>query len=140
MGKIQRILVPIDGSEHALHAVEQAADLAEGRSVTLLFLYVTDIHKVAVDSYLLDEILASHQRLGESVLKSAMEKVPEGMRAETYIKEGNPKDVIVDFATAAEADMIVMGTRGLGAIKGALLGSVSQYVIQNAACSVLVCK
>ena len=48
--------------------------------------------------------------------------------------------MIVDAAEDCGADLIVMGSRGLGLVKGVLLGSVSQYVVENAKCAVMVVK
>ena len=48
--------------------------------------------------------------------------------------------VILDFATDKDMDMIVMGSRGLGVVKGVLLGSVSQYIVEQSKCPVLVVK
>lgn len=140
MKPIQRILVPVDGSEHAVKAAAAAAHLAQNNSAELFFLYVTDIRKIAVDSYLLDQIIETHERMGDSILAAATQNVPEGVKARAHRKEGDPADVIVSFAKQNEIDLIVMGTRGLGAIKGTLLGSVSQEVLQRAECSVLIHK
>lgn len=140
MKPIQRILVPVDGSEHAVKAAAAGISLAQGNSAKLYFLYAIDIRKIAVDSYLLDQIIETHEHMGDSILAAAMQKVPEGVAAQAHRKEGDPASVIVSFAKQNEIDLIVMGTRGLGAIKGALLGSVSQEVLQRAECSVFIHK
>ncbi|WIW71928.1 universal stress protein [Anaerosinus gibii] len=84
---------------------------------------------MSVDSYLLNEILKSHHHMGENILKNAKEKVPSGIDAKTYLEEGTPSTTIVNFAKKNNVDLIIMGTRGLGSIQSALLGSVSQDVI-----------
>jgi nucleotide-binding universal stress UspA family protein len=48
--------------------------------------------------------------------------------------------VILDFASSNDIDLIIMGSRGLGIVKGVLLGSVSQYIVEQAKCPVLVVK
>ena len=58
--------------------------------------------------------------------------------AETRVLEGSPGRALCEFATEAGADVIVIGTRGRGGIKRALLGSVSDYVVRNAPCPVVV--
>jgi nucleotide-binding universal stress UspA family protein len=58
----------------------------------------------------------------------------------TRIHEGPPGRVIVDMAKACRADLVVVGSRGRGMVKGFLLGSVSHYVVRHAPCSVLVAK
>ncbi|XP_047977862.1 universal stress protein in QAH/OAS sulfhydrylase 3'region-like [Salvia hispanica] len=58
----------------------------------------------------------------------------------TSIIEGDPKEMICDLAEQMQVDLIVIGSRGLGKIKRALMGSVSNYVIHHAKCPVLVVK
>ena len=55
-----------------------------------------------------------------------------------YVSGKKPGPAVVEFADQVKADMIIMGTRGLGAIKRMVLGSVSTYVLQNAPCPVSV--
>ena len=68
------------------------------------------------------------------------EMVPSGIEKEAFSETGSPAVVILDFATSNNADLIVMGSRGLGIVKGVLLGSVSQYIVEQARCPVLVVK
>ncbi len=61
-----------------------------------------------------------------------------GVEAEEEILEGNPPDGVVDLARARDAALIVVGSRGLGAVTGALLGSVSSAILHRADRPVLV--
>ena len=110
---IKNILVPVDGSEGADRAIEKAGVLAEICGAKLNFLYVANINQLAINAVLSDAILDS------------------------VTKAGN---VILDFAETNDIDLIVMGSRGLGVVKGVLLGSVSQYVVEQSKCPVLVVK
>lgn len=56
------------------------------------------------------------------------------------LKAGDPRDVIVDFCRDAKVDLLVMGSRGIGAVKRALMGSTSAYCVHNAPCPVVVCR
>ena len=69
-----------------------------------------------------------------------MEAVPEGVEKEAFSETGSPAVVILDFLEEHDVDLVVMGSRGLGVMKGVLLGSVSQYVVEQAKCPVLVVK
>jgi len=69
-----------------------------------------------------------------------MEKVPEGIACEAFSETGSPAVIILDFAADNDSNLIVMGSRGLGVVKGVLLGSVSQYIVEQAKCPVLVVK
>jgi nucleotide-binding universal stress UspA family protein len=59
---------------------------------------------------------------------------------ETYIERGAPGPVLCERANTISADVVVVGSRGRGAIRRVLLGSVSSYVVQNAPCPVLVVR
>ena len=69
-----------------------------------------------------------------------MEMVPSGIEKEAFSETGSPAVVILDFAAANDIELIIMGSRGLGIVKGVLLGSVSQYIVEQAKCPVLVVK
>lgn len=140
MNKLHHILVPVDGSEHSCVAVAQAIDLAQQYPIEISFLYVINLQKIAVDSYLLDEILASQRETGKKILSHITSHIPVDLKVASFVEEGHPADVIVAFAKKNKVDLIIMGSRGLGAIKSVLLGSVSQHVIQHAHCSVLISK
>ncbi|XP_057524887.1 uncharacterized protein LOC130804465 [Amaranthus tricolor] len=80
------------------------------------------------------EISAAILQRGLSICKNNM------VRAETLIIEGDPKEEICKAAEQTHVDMLVMGSRGLGGIKRAFLGSVSDYCTHHACCPVLIVK
>ena len=79
-------------------------------------------------------------KAGDVVLAHAEERSPQGIETERVLETGSPAPVIADVAEEYGVDLIVMGSRGLGLVKGVLLGSVSQYVVENAKCAVMVVK
>lgn len=145
----KHILVPIDGSGHALKAAEMAIELARlyGARLTLLHVtrkleiperlreYLKDEHLTGEPIYALDG--ATEKVIGE-VKQDAERKGVHGVR--TVFKEGKPARSIVEFADREHVDAIVMGSRGLTDIEGALLGSVSHKVSSLASCTVIVVK
>ena len=140
MSNIRRILVPVDGSESSDRAIEHAIEMAEVCGGKIDFLYVANINQLAINACLSDAILEAVTKAGNVILDRAIEKVPEGIEAEAFSETGSPAVVILDFAMTENVDMIVMGSRGLGVVKGVLLGSVSQYIVDQAKCPVLVVK
>jgi len=140
MGNIKRILVPVDGSESSDRAIDQAIDMAEVCGAKLDFLYVANINQLAINACLSDAILEAVTKAGNVILDKALEKVPDTITAEAFSETGSPAVVILDFAASENMDMIIMGSRGLGVVKGVLLGSVSQYIVEQAKCPVLVIK
>ena len=137
---IKNILVPVDGSEGADRAIEKAVMLAQICAAKLNFLYVANINQLAINAVLSDAILDSVTKAGNVILDRALEMVPAGVTKESFSDTGSPAVVILDFAESNDIDLIVMGSRGLGVVKGVLLGSVSQYVVEQSKCPVLVVK
>ena len=137
---IKNILVPVDGSEGADRAIEKAVMLAQICAAKLNFLYVANMNQLAINAVLSDAILDSVTKAGNVILDRALEMVPAGVAKESFSDTGSPAVVILDFAETNDIDLIVMGSRGLGVVKGVLLGSVSQYVVEQSKCPVLVVK
>lgn len=83
-----------------------------------------------------------HQALGERLLKNAagIARDNGATSVEAMLREGSPAEAILKAAKEIDADLIVLGTRGLSDLKGLLLGSVSHKVIQFSPCSCLVVK
>ena len=137
---IKNVLVPVDGSEGADRAIEQAIMIAKMCDAKINFLYVANINQLAINAVLSDAILDSVTNAGNVILERAMEMVPEGILKESFSDTGAPAVVVLDFAESNNIDLIIMGSRGLGVVKGVLLGSVSQYVVEQAKCPVMVVK
>ena len=134
------VLVPVDGSETAERAIEKAVEIAKVCGAKLHFLYVANINQLAINACLSDAIFSAVTKAGVVSLERAMEKVPDGMEKEASSETGSPAVVILDYLEDHPMDMVIMGSRGLGVVKGVLLGSVSQYVVEQAKCPVLVVK
>ena len=137
---IKQILIPVDGSAGSDRAVTQAISIAALCESKLNFLYVANINQIAINAYLSDAILAAVRKAGETILERAVNMVPSDITYETFSETGSPAVTILDFEKQLKADLIVMGSRGLGLVKGVLLGSVSQYIVEQATCPVLVVK
>ena len=152
---IKKILVALDGSEHANHALNFALDLAEKYSAKIVLLSViqpvivplshyqttgmhTPIPPVAMDTYS-KELKASHKKVLSEALKKAKE-IKLALNVSTKLVEGRPSDKIIETTKEGNFDIIVMGSRGLGDIRKSFLGSVSDRVADEAACPVLIVK
>ena len=136
------ILLGVDGSEHASHAAETAAELARSMKSNILRIVVA---YDPVPSYLgepnMQTAISARMEEAEMILKKAMDavgKIPGEIHTE--ILEGPPAEAILDVANTRASDLIVMGSRGLGRLSGALIGSQSQKVVQHAPCPVLIVR
>jgi nucleotide-binding universal stress UspA family protein len=130
-----KILVATDGSKSAERAVAAAAELPwpEGSEVRVI--------SVVDPLEGMPETIAAHRARNEKVLADARARVEKGGRpASSALVVGRPVPAILDAAADWGAGVIVVGARGLGAVRGLLVGSVSSAVARAAACSVLVLK
>ena len=137
---IKNILVPVDGSEGSDKAVAKAIGIAEVCGAKLYFIYVANINQLAINAALSNAILTAVTKAGEIIVERAENMVPSGIECESLLETGSPAAVILEFEEKLSADLIVMGSRGLGFVKGVLLGSVSQYIMERSKCPVLVIK
>lgn len=139
-----KILVPIDGSELALDAVRHALRMKrEGLQASFVLATVQE------PTYLYEMVLAPDADVLERVSGAVGSRALEGAEAlfkaagESYEREiasGFAANALIDVAERYGCDAIVMGARGLGALRGALLGSVSQAVLQAAKVPVTIVK
>ena len=137
------ILVPVDGSEHSKKALEFAADYCAGKGGQLFLLHV--VQSLPHDRTLvlgaaaitIHDTRDNLEKAGAKVIEAAKQVAAEhGCRSvDTKSVLGDPAAEIVDMATEINADMIVMGSRGLSDLKGLMVGSVSHKVNQLAPCT-----
>jgi nucleotide-binding universal stress UspA family protein len=135
---MERIVVGFDGSEHAHKALERAADIAGGATLAVVSsAHVRTFYRGAG----LSPIDPADIESRAAALAEAREYL-EGRGADAvYIEgSGNAADVMVQEAEESNADLIVVGARGLGAAKRIALGSVSTNVVHHAHCDVLVVR
>jgi nucleotide-binding universal stress UspA family protein len=137
----KQIVVAIDGSEHGWQALEYAKYLAEceGASLWLVhaFPHTSDLR--GYEAY--DRLISERTKAGQVVLDEARERLGD-TTLDVYeeLLEGPAAEGILSVAEARNADLIVMGTRGLGSLGGLLLGSVSSKVVQHAHCPVMLTR
>ena len=137
----RKILLAVDGSSHSDLAVDYAGKLAAAFDATLLI-----VHAYAQTSDLLgyDDIekrVAARKATGQGVIDRARQRLADSSLTITEdLLEGPEAEAILAAATAQKVDLVVMGTRGLGAIKGMLFGSVSHKVAQHVHCPVMLIR
>jgi nucleotide-binding universal stress UspA family protein len=145
----KRILVGLDGTSRGLRTAEMAAGLAARFGAELHLLTVTRPQEVSPEvleyleaenlrgepSYVLDE--ETQAIVDKAKVIAEQNKV---RMVQMVVREGKPAQVLIDYAQSHEMDLLVVGSRGVGALEAALLGSVSQKVSQLAGCSVLIVR
>jgi len=152
---IKKILVALDGSEPSKHALIHAVDFAEkwGAELTMLAVIPRVMLPLFPDEGFGATPLTAAKDFGQyqermraiymNVLKEAKEEVkqerPE-LKVETRLEEGRPSATIVEVAEAIDADLIVLGSRGIGGITGWILGSTSRRVADLCTKPILIVK
>jgi nucleotide-binding universal stress UspA family protein len=135
-----KILVCCDGSKYSERAIIHACNLAKNDASNLSLIYIVD-RSVGLDLFDRREYLKILKNYGTKVLKKASWIASQkGVSANTVLKEGKVADEIVKYAKKENFKLIVVGSKGLGAVSRLFLGSVSTKLAQNSHCSILIVK
>jgi nucleotide-binding universal stress UspA family protein len=139
-----KILVPIDGSENSMRALEHGSALSSELKSKLSVLYVMQIPPfVYVQSQqVVNSVMESLRKEAMSVLESGKNLSKKfGVEPETvFLEGGDIASVIVDYGEKNNFDAIVIGSRGNGKVKTVLLGSVSHNVLHHSKIPVTIIK
>ena len=140
---IQKILVPIDGSNHSIRATEYAINIAKVHEAQIIVAYVVDENVIDKFSKSLERkvIGLELKNDGKNFIKySAGLAEKEGIEVTSMLVKGRPFEQIVNIAKGMNVDLIVMGTYGSRSAEKLLIGSVAERVIEYSPCPVLVVK
>ncbi|MDR6550349.1 universal stress protein [Paenibacillus qinlingensis] len=142
---ISNILVAYDGSEPAEKALTHAIDMAQHypeAKLTVLTVYNLS-PDIALDVALTVPVLEQESELlhlEQDLLKEARRRIQILPSAETVMLEGSPGETIVNYAKDHSCDLIIAGSRGLGALREFVLGSVSHFILKHSDVPLLVIK
>ena len=141
------IVVGTDGSDTAKEAVRQATEMASGLGA--------DVHLVSAFEPVSNQRLREERGDApsdvqwsinpredvEATLREAAEAIEgAGVSVATYAREGDPADAILDVAEEQDADLVMIGTRGMTGARRFLLGSVPNKISHHSPCSVLIIR
>jgi nucleotide-binding universal stress UspA family protein len=136
------ILVAIDGSPDAERALGDAIDLAECANARLtIFAAVPappSLTYATPGAAALAEIQERARAETESIVRAALERIPSSVSATSIVTDEPVKPALTEQIAAGGHDLVVMGSRGRGAVKSVLLGSVSHHVLHHAGVPVLI--
>lgn len=134
----QHLLFPIDGSPATQHALASVTALAASlkAQVTVLHAYQFPVLPTSIVNPLEATYSAEMghllQEAGNALLEQAATALQaQGVTVRTLLEAGEPRDLILEVAEREGCDLIIMGSRGLGTVRGFLLGSVSHYVVNH---------
>jgi nucleotide-binding universal stress UspA family protein len=141
------ILLATDGSDEGKMATQAAAELSRDTGSEVHVVYVLPSPAQLIGHHLYpddvrESLIGGAERDAETFLKDQAEQIGSdgGKVAETHLRSGDPDKEILRAAESLGVGLIVVGSRGLGALSRALMGSVSDSVVKHAHCPVLVVR
>ncbi len=156
MKLFQKILVPLDGSEHSFKALDVAIQIAKkfGGKLTLVHVYsmaavagvmpepsmaTAGVPVMATPDF--SRLVEAARKAGSRILEDGEQRVKAAkVEVNKLLEEGHTVQEIIRVAKEGNFELIVMGARGISHIREMLLGSVSNGVMHHVACPVLVVK
>jgi len=152
----EKILVPLDGSEHSLKALTVAIQIAKKfkGKVSLIHVYSVSVTPAIIPEPTtltppipvmtpaeVTKTIEATRKTGLNILAEGEQKAKdEGVEVETILREGHIVQEIISTTGEGKFDLIVIGARGVSRIRELLLGSTTDGVIHHASCPVLVMK
>ena len=141
-----KVLVPVEGSKYSMEGIKVASNYAKSNNAGIYIMtvtpYVADV-ELELSAVERDRLLVSMKKRGEDVLEKAVNLLKSfGV---SYIRtvlasSTSPAEEIVNFASSEKIDLIVIGSKGMGATERFFLGSVTSKVVRYSPCCVYVVK
>lgn len=145
---METVVIAVDGSKHSEHAVRYARGLlAPFGKVKLYLVHVVPLYHVFVDGILETDLSMqvqlreAYEERGRHILEKVSQLLEDSpFEVESLLCDGDIVSEIIRISQEVKADLLVVGSRGLGEVKSMFLGSVSHKVVHHARCPVLLVK
>lgn len=137
------ILVPVDGSEASLKALDRAIEMAKFYTSKLVIAHVIDVRSYSLAIAYREPLEEYAEDNAKKILDDAAKKATDaGLTAvETLKREGSPRTVIAKkIAPEVNADLIVMGATGYGMVERMFVGSVSESTVRHSTCDMMIVR
>ena len=146
--KIKKILVPLDGSKNSLRGLDLAITLASPFNAVITGLFCNQFKSysefneiIPINKAIFDSVNKKNYAEIKGIMESASKKTEkQGVVFESKIIDGKIGPSILKFAEKNKFEIIIMGSRGMSATKGILLGSVSNYLLHTSQTPILIVK
>lgn len=139
----KQILVAIDGSKEAEWAFKKSIEIAKRNKAVLNLIHVVDTRSYTAMTKRVPDLDDAIFADGKRILEAYKEEAQAAGLSEVniFVVPGLPKKVIAhDYAKKLDTDLIICGAQGLNAFQKFLMGSVSQHIVSNSPCDVLVVR
>jgi nucleotide-binding universal stress UspA family protein len=138
---MKRIVIGTEGSADAMRAVEDGLEVATGLQASVTFVCARPAPNALLgEPFYQRELDAEIAHAREVIAEAMQQAAAAGVDADYEIIEGQPADAILHVAETHDADLIVVGSRGLGTMQSAIFGSVSKALVTRSKRPVLVVK
>ncbi|WP_254523615.1 universal stress protein [Natrinema caseinilyticum] len=138
------ILVPTDGSDASAAAVDEAIAIADRERTTVHFLSVVDTGtemSAAASGSIAPQLTETLEEKAESALDEAANRAERAdVNYDRTTLEGDPHEVIAEYSTEYDIDLVVVGASGRSGLKEHLLGSTTDRVVRTVETSVLIAR
>ncbi len=135
------ILVALDGSDQSMFALNHARAIAQCFGSKLILVHAFPHTSDLRDSIEYNNLVALRIKRGEEIIETARKQLGRtSIKVDEDLLEGPASEAILSVAATRKCDLIVMGSRGMGSVKGMVFGSVSTKVSHYAACPVMVVR
>ncbi|PWD87337.1 universal stress protein [Ignatzschineria cameli] len=137
------ILVPVDGSDASLKALDRAIELAKFYTSKLVIAHVIDVRSYSLAIAYREPLEEYAEDNAKKILADAEQKAKDAGITDvaTLKKEGSPRSVIAKkIAPEVNADLIVMGATGYGMVERMFVGSVSESTVRHSTCDIMIVR
>ncbi len=143
--KLNKILVPIDFSDYSKNALKYAVNFAKLFNAEILLIYVVEpviyppdfsMGQIAIPTVTTE----FDDRAKEELNKLAKNEIPQQLKVSIIIRTGKPFVEIIDTASEADVDLIIIATHGHSGVEHILFGSTAEKVVRKAPCPVLTLR
>ena len=143
---MKKFAVLVDGSDPSMRAAKYTAELASAVGATVEIIHVMNLDSrlnavsTLKSDYTTEIVLEESRAQGRQILEEAKALFPETIELYLRLVTGRPVEKALDFCQEMQPDLVIIGARGLGGIKGAVLGSISTALLENMKCPLLIIK
>lgn len=137
------ILIPVDGSDASLKALDRAIELAKFYTSKLVIAHVIDVRSYSLAIAYREPLEEYAEDNAKKILADAEQKAKDAGLTDiaTLKKEGSPRSVIAKkIAPEVNADLIVMGATGYGMVERMFVGSVSESTVRHSTCDIMIVR
>ena len=138
--KISKILVPLDGSRTSFKGLDKAIYIARQCGATITGIHIISIYPQHLGDLMSPLRVRLYADAEKFIEKAKITSAQNGIVFQNKIVYGDTTSDIIDFVNKNKFDLIVMGSRGLGGLKEAFLGSVSNAVVHKSKIPILIVK